>query len=1089
MPVQGLFQPAHTEALYADLLRANTEQAKKERFLQYVSIVFAGDKSAQALISAITLGAERIITNISRQGRATRGRADTQTETVIIEWERDLARTGEHARQQLEEYLEGNWRSGQEYRFILLATDGIHWRRYAPDWSRVAFGDFQLGRNFQLREVRRFDLSPSTFTEFPFFLDEVLFASQPRAATLENIQADFGDTSSVFINSMACLQKCTDDIESHSELRVAFEQWRRFLSIAYGKFDNSPTMFLVHTYLSVFAKFIAYVVVTRRAIADEAVIKAILDGTVFEELNIERFVEDDFFHWVGASTFFKRLRVLFREVSAQLAHYDFSDVREDILKGVYQDLIDLETRHALGEYYTPDWLCERIVDDLKVSKDSSFLDPACGSGSFLRAVVSRMRREFPNLKADVLTEQVVGIDIHPLSVLISKTTMLLALGPTVSKARRPVTLHIYLANSLLVPRGTADLFKENFQIAVDNKDYVLDVKGLNGAEDFDKLIGFCDDLVRRYGKRDPIERAEFLRLAKGNMPPSVSRDLPAQLYDVYRGMKVATVEGRDSIWKFILQNSYKPVFLMGRFDYVVGNPPWLTYSAISNHEYQILLRRLSDDYGVTPSSLANMPHLEIAAIFFAHAVNYFLRDGGDLAFVLPRSFMSADQHDNIRAGNVEGVQVRGVWDLQDVTPLFRVPSCVFFAKKTARPRSGRQIPASGLPGLSLSGRLPRFQVHWSDASHSVRTQKHQWFYSQLQAARGKKRSALTAQPLTALVGSNAYVERFTQGATIVPRNFYFVETSQQIEEGDRVTDRVLSIRTSAASEREAKPPWKGQVLSGRAEGGLLYRTAISRNVIPFGLVEPPLVVLPVVGGDGKHPFEVLSAEALLEQGYSYGSAWFYMAEERWERSKTERNSAKAMSLRDRLDFQRGLTGQNPRARYLVLYTSSSTDASAVVVDRTRFDRPFIVDHKTYWCECATAAEAHYLSAYINSNYANEAIKEFQSRGLFGPRDVHKLIVKVPFPKFQKNNSDHERLAEFGSNCADLVSRFISESEVADLQARALGRLRVAAKHRMTNELDEIDALVEHLSRGVGHGSGSIRRKPKRRRPGTRSLFD
>jgi hypothetical protein len=105
MPNPNIFQQAHTEALFNDLRRANTEQATKERFLQYLSVAFAKDESAQKLISAIALGAEQIIANITRGGRAARGRADSQTETVIIEWEKDLTRTGNHAQEQLEERL------------------------------------------------------------------------------------------------------------------------------------------------------------------------------------------------------------------------------------------------------------------------------------------------------------------------------------------------------------------------------------------------------------------------------------------------------------------------------------------------------------------------------------------------------------------------------------------------------------------------------------------------------------------------------------------------------------------------------------------------------------------------------------------------------------------------------------------------------------------------------------------------------------------------------------------------------------------------------------------------------------------------
>jgi hypothetical protein len=247
-----------------------------------------------------------------------------------------------------------------------------------------------------------------------------------------------------------------------------------------------------------------------------------------------------------------------------------------------------------------------------------------------------MRKEHPRLGAEALAEQVVGIDIHPLSVLIAKTTVLLSLGTSITTARRPVTLHIYLANSLLVPRGTADLFESSFQIAVDNRNYVINLKGISGADDFDQLITFCDELVGRF--REELKREHFIRLIQPQLTGDHSEDLPGQLYDIYKGMKAAHEQGRDSIWKFILQNSYKPVFLMNRFDFVVGNPPWLTYAAVSNGEYQALLKRLSDGYSVTPLAKANMPHLEIAAIFLAHAVNYFLKTSGTLAFVMPEVF-------------------------------------------------------------------------------------------------------------------------------------------------------------------------------------------------------------------------------------------------------------------------------------------------------------------------------------------------------------------------------------------------------------------------------------------------------------------
>lgn len=133
----------------------------------------------------MSLGAERTVANIPRGIQNRSGRADTQTDTVIIEWEKDLTKTGAHAIDQLAEYLVGNWRSGQDYRFVLVATDGIRWRVYAPEWSHLAADGFTLNFSSELREVRKFDLDPNRFDDFPFFLDEVLFVSRAKIATLD----------------------------------------------------------------------------------------------------------------------------------------------------------------------------------------------------------------------------------------------------------------------------------------------------------------------------------------------------------------------------------------------------------------------------------------------------------------------------------------------------------------------------------------------------------------------------------------------------------------------------------------------------------------------------------------------------------------------------------------------------------------------------------------------------------------------------------------------------------------------------------------------------------------------------------------
>ena len=1069
------FAAAHALNLWRDLSRANTEAAKKERLLQYLAVTFVNDEGAQELISAMTLGAERTIANIPRAGRVGRGRADTQTEKVIIEWENDLQRTGEHAVEQLEEYLLGNWRSGETYRFVLITTDGLRWRRYAPNWSSLSSAGEDVS-SIQLREINRYDLTEASASDFPFFLDELLFGTQPRPATLRRIQDDFGETSAVFINSIATLQRVAGEVDADTELSVAFAQWRRFLSLAYGEFDDSSEMFLVHTYLSVFAKLIAHAVVAGRATPNEAAIREVLNGTAFLNLNIERFVEDDFFHWVHSDAHFQALRPMFREIARRIAEYEFNQVSEDILKGVYQDLIDLETRHALGEYYTPDWLCEKVVDATPIARESNVLDPACGSGSFLRAVIARLRRDHHDLDAEDIAARVAGIDIHPLSVQISKTTVLLALGDLIQRSRRPINLQIYLANSLLVPRGTANLFESNFEVSIDNGQYVIDVQGIPEGLAFDDLISLCDELVTRYPDR--IERSRFDRLAAISIPDGTSPTLPAQLYAIYEAMKAAKDAGRDSIWKFILQNSYKPIFMMGRFDVIVGNPPWLTYADVGSTEYQSSLRRLADGYSVTPVNRANMPHLEIAAIFLAHSVNYFAKPSGVVAFVLPCSFMSADQHHNMRAGLIEGVRVTDLWDLRGVSPLFRVPSCVIFAVKEERP-TRRPIPAAGLRGRLVSGRLPASHMRLEHAARWLREENRMWQYSTLQPSRSSNRirSALTTDRVEAGPGANAYFTRFKQGATMVPRNFYFVKVDQDLPEDARLSDRITAVRTSEESNAEAKGVWKDQLLSGRVEGDVLYRTALARNVVPYALVHPPIVTLPVVieRNGSRGAFAVKTADELLALGHRRASSWYSEAEQTFDDLKSESYREGGMTLQSRLDFQRGITAQLPDAEWIVIYTASGTDASAVAVDRTRMDLPFVVDAKTYWCEVATTEEAHYLTAFLNSQHANERIKGFQSTGLYGERDIHKTIVMLPLPAFNIRNSDHAEIAGISAECARSASAFALAANWTNLGSHHLGRARTAVRNYLAEPMARIDVLLHQAVGGPRVASARTRR--------------
>src|SRR5262245_64599476 len=48
-------------------------------------------------------------------------------------------------------------------------------------------------------------------------------------------------------------------------------------------------------------------------------------------------------------------------LARHVARFRLHDVEIDVLKILYEALIDRDQRHGLGEYYTPDWLAAKVV--------------------------------------------------------------------------------------------------------------------------------------------------------------------------------------------------------------------------------------------------------------------------------------------------------------------------------------------------------------------------------------------------------------------------------------------------------------------------------------------------------------------------------------------------------------------------------------------------------------------------------------------------------------------------------------------------------------------------------------------------------
>ena len=792
--------------------------------------------------------------------------------------------------------------------------------------------------------------------------------------------------------------------------------------------------------------------------------KSVLSGEFFKSKQLANLVDDDFFHWVRRPQAEEILASSWERILSHLLEYDLARLNQDVLKGVYQQLIDPKDRHDLGEYYTPDWLCERIVAELFPKQGyKTVLDPSCGSGSFLRAAIAHFIEHNPSgSDADrlrLILSSVNGIDIHPVAVTISRATYVLALGPLVRAARKPIQIPVYLADSLFLPREVEeDLFDKLKGIEItygqrkDERRVIMPQTLIHSPDLFDAAIAACTSVAEDHAKTQ-AETKSALEHHLAQAVPDLAKMLEYKaileaLWDFTDGLAALIREHKNSIWSFIIRNSYRPAMFRQRFEVIIGNPPWLSYRFIADPKYQEEIKEWAvERYKIAPKQQKLFTQMELATIFLAHSMAVFAEPRAKLGFVMPRSILSSDQHQKLIKREYDSpFRIRAYWDLWDVTPIFKVPACVLFAQQD----KDHGDAADSVPAEIWRGTLPERNLPWSAAKSKLEAKSETARVIYI-----GQRCALSTGPGSRSPGkSGSYKEAFRNGATIYPRSFYFV----RIDDLDGAVDPAKSYwaETDPEQARQAKKPYDNVHVDGQVDGKFIFCSPLAKHLLPFVVLRPATIVLPLEERHGI--LHVRTAGALNATGYREFAKWVRRAEALWEEKREDK--AGRMTALEWLDYQGKLTAQDLRQQHLVLYNAAGTNVSAAHLNRRSFGLRVLVDHKMYWAAFADPSEADYVAGILNSETVNERIKPFQSTGLLGERDIHKKLLELPIPLYSSAFKDHRKLAELGAEAAATAAEIVKSASfpAASSLARQRGAVRLALKDTLT----EIDFIVRKL---------------------------
>lgn len=136
------------------------------------------------------------------------------------------------------------------------------------------------------------------------------------------------------------------------------------------------------------------------------------------------------------------------------------------LTGLYTTLLAARERSALGAFYTPPALTERLLDlagEQGVDwRTAAILDPASGGGAFLLPAALRIRAALPNTNPAFVLKQLgmrlLGLELDPYAAWFGQAALELGLADLAAAARKPVPIMVRVADTLEeAPEAAYDL--------------------------------------------------------------------------------------------------------------------------------------------------------------------------------------------------------------------------------------------------------------------------------------------------------------------------------------------------------------------------------------------------------------------------------------------------------------------------------------------------------------------------------------------------------------------------------------------------------------------------------------------------------
>ncbi len=314
-----------------------------------------------------------------------------------------------------------------------------------------------------------------------------------------------------------------------------------------------------------------------------------------------------------------------------IKQYNFANIKNEIFGFIYENYLkQLYADKNKGQYFTAPEIVDFMLTEIgyspknlinKKNNEISIIDPSCGSGTFLYSAVRNIINTFyknPTIEnaqktEELITDNIFGLDIEEFPLYLAEMSVIMKMLPLIinKKYNSPVEKKLKIFK-------TKDSIAEFLDVAIKNTIYDTEVDNKKNKQ---QMSLFTKELNLGY--------------------PSYVRD-----EDDLKEMKQS------------IEDRAEPKINRFRFDYVIGNPPYIDYNSCSKLQLLftqfIKTKKLSmgNVYGINLNTVPKRikpysPKPNLYSFFIALGLA-LLKDNGIISFIIPQNILISGDLDVIR---------------------------------------------------------------------------------------------------------------------------------------------------------------------------------------------------------------------------------------------------------------------------------------------------------------------------------------------------------------------------------------------------------------------------------------------------------